>query len=774
MQAMFIIGACLVIAGLSNGSTRLRQAGAPIATLSLIIMVILRRGLWLSWSYALSAVMAVVLFLLSDLIVLEPIQTNLHPLAFLLLCVGNLCATSAMWSPTVQASSVEHPSVDLAWSAPSHLSARVPLHALRAVPSCIMLLAVILYGRINGISSSAEALIDHSSIFAAAVCFIVCQALLLWRAFARVGYRSPTIALALSLVRANRQSPPAAPLPGQRAAGASRGAMAPPRSGGSMLRGHRRDSSSRFTDMLSKSTDAAGGQRRAGMSRAESWYGGGGGGGGSVLSGGGSSSWASAGDAGIPLMKEDAARRVFQAYGHSESLESRARQWLGVLAVLLLLASQLAASLAVFWGVGQDGQYDLSADGPAIAVYVYATTNWLGQVALLFSVPQVLPPMGSVNDPYVRPAACSGTTKNVLFILPAGAYDATSTAIAWSFLTHRGHTVRFASPGGRAPAADTSSITGVGPGGEWLRPGSGPIVLAQHQDMESSEAFQRPWALDSVDPSLFQGVFVADGAKGPSYCGDAFERRPEVLACIVHALAQGSAVLATLGRGTIPVAAALRSVPAPHPSQASGPRGTGQGYQRPSARSVAPLRIAVQPLWLEAALDCTLALCACRWGRSAACCARVAMPPPLPRAERSPDGAHDRSCWLCRSSVRSQVQRLAREGGAKVLEGPYTGIAPGSAWDDSGAFVVESEVAVTGRWRGDAWLLARRFAALLESPEVGRGASRSIGQAVTVEHSELSLRMSSGGSVGGWGGGGVGSPSGGLDTSGMSLPRMHS
>ena len=721
-------------------------------------MIVIRRSLWLSWSYAINAIVAVVLFLLSDLIVLEPIQTNLHPLAFLLLCVGNLFAASALWSPSVQAAAVEHPGVDLAWSAPSHLSARVPLHALRAVPSVAMLLAVVLYGRINGISSSAEALIDHSSIFAAAVCFIVCQALLLWRALARVGYRSPTIALALSLVRANQKHTVPAVSAGGKSLGPARAVLSAGagRPSGSMLRGHRRDSSSRFTDMLSRSTDVGGGQRRSGLSRADSWQGGGGEG--SVLSGGGSSGWGGGGEGGVTLVKEDATRRVFQAYGHSESLESRARQWLGLLAVLLLLVSQLAASLAVFWGVGQDGQYDLSADGPATAVYVYAASNWLGQVALLFSVPLVLAPMGSVDDPYVRPAACSGAVKNVLFILPAGAYDATSTAIAWSYLTHRGHTVRFASPGGRAPAADMSSITGVGPGGEWLRPGSGPIVLAQHQDMESSEAFQRPWALDAVDPALFQGVFVADGAKGPSYCGAAFERRPEVLACIVHALTQGGAVLATLGRGAIPVATALSSLPRPHPSQAAS-RHAGA-----AARSVAPLRVAVQPLWLEASLDATLVACACRWGRSAACCARVAMPP---RAAAGGGGIS--RCLLCSPSVRSQVLEMAQPGGLRVLEGPYTGLAPGSAWDDSGAFVVESEAAVTGRWRGDAWLLARRFAALLESPAAARA-----GVGVAPPSASLGTGVSRGGSVEAWGGAdSLYRGEEGLDISGMSLPRMH-
>ncbi len=740
----------------------MRQVGAPIATLSLVVMVVLRRGLWLSKSYALGAVAAAVLFLLSDLIVLEPIQTNLHPLAFLLLCIGNLAATSAMWSPTVHASAAEHPSVDLSWSAPSHLSARVPLHVLRGLPSVLMMLGIVLYGRIKGISSSAEALIDHSSIFAAAVCFIGCQALLLWRALARIGYRSPTIALALSLVRNNQHDNSQSSVLGVPGAHRARGVPAARAGSSSLLRGHRRDSSSRYTDMLSRSADNKA-RSMDGGSAGDSWMGGGN----STFSAGSGGWGGRSSDRGGPLLKEDAAKRIFQAYGHNESLESRARQWLGVLAVLLLLASQLAASLAVFWGVGQDGQYDLSADGPALAVYVYATTNWLGQVALLFSIPLVLPPLGNVNDPYVRPSVCAGPTKNVLFILPAGAYDATSTAIAWSFLTHRGHTVRFATPGGRAAVADSSSITGVGPGGEWLRPGSGPIVLAQHQDMENSAAFQRPWALDSVDPSLFQGVFVADGAKGPSYCGEAFESRPEVLACIGHALAQGGAVLASLGRGSIPVAAALGAMPAPHPSQGPTPRTAGAAV----ARGLAPLRMAVQPLWLEAAQDTTLALCACRWGRAAPCCAGVAMPPQLPGG-----GGQARGCWLCRRSVRARVLQATQGVGIRVLEGPYTGLSAGSAWNDSSAFVVESDVAVTGRWRGDAWLLARRFAAVLESKHKQGGLqSREGGGKPSVGQGGLSrARASSDASIGSWDGGQGGDGSVSLDISGMSLPRMKS
>jgi hypothetical protein len=47
------------------------------------------------------------------------------------------------------------------------------------------------------------------------------------------------------------------------------------------------------------------------------------------------------------------------------------------------------------------------------------------------------------------------------------------------------------------------------------------------------------------------------------------------------------------------------------------------------------------------------------------------------------------------------------------VRGPIT-FERGTPWDDSVAFVVEDAKLITGRWGGDAFLLGRRFLAVLE------------------------------------------------------------
>jgi len=51
----------------------------------------------------------------------------------------------------------------------------------------------------------------------------------------------------------------------------------------------------------------------------------------------------------------------------------------------------------------------------------------------------------------------------------------------------------------------------------------------------------------------------------------------------------------------------------------------------------------------------------------------------------------------------------------QFVRGPLTLGARGNAADDRAAFVVEDRNYVSARWPGDAYLLARRFIARLES-----------------------------------------------------------
>jgi putative intracellular protease/amidase len=62
--------------------------------------------------------------------------------------------------------------------------------------------------------------------------------------------------------------------------------------------------------------------------------------------------------------------------------------------------------------------------------------------------------------------------------------------------------------------------------------------------------------------------------------------------------------------------------------------------------------------------------------------------------------------------VQSEVVRR----GARFERGPIHLFAKGTEQDDRDAFIVEEGRYLSGRWPGDAWLLARRFAACLPSP----------------------------------------------------------
>ena len=665
-QALFLAAATVVLIGLGYQSTIMRQVGAPIATGSLLVLLLTRREAWLSTAYAVHVAFAVLLYLLADLIVLEPIQSNLHPLAFLLMAGGNMALAAAFWSPSVSTRRLWEPGVDLSWGAPAHLSARVPANFVRALPGMVLVAGIVLLVKLRGLQDSVEPLVDTSASAVAAVAFVVTQGLLLWRVLARVGYRSPTMSMALQLVRQQRAA--GQPMAGGTVAAAAEAAAASSASRRFSAAATVSSASDRMEALHGSFTKRTDGGEAPASSFIEARLRG--------------SATPSHNRSHRTLMNEAACGRILEAYGQSESMERRCNQWVGVLGGICVICAQVLGALAVWWGVGRDGEYDLSSAGPAGAVIGYALLSWAGQVAFIVSVPMVQEPMGSVQDPYVSPAPFPGPCANVLFVLPPGGYDAASTAIVWSYLTQRGHMVRVATLGGQQPQPDTCSLTGIGPGGDILR--VGPVVLAMYEDMRRSAAFQRPWALDAVDASAVDCVFVADSAPEPE--ANAAHTDAALCAAVRAALDGKGTLVACLGRGVVPVAFALSK-------WATADSQVGRTW-----------RVAVQAQSQEILLGAAMLACGAGWANL---------------------------CGSCRGSAAHRVARVAEERGV-VLHGPNAWLRMGSAWDDSAAFVVEDEVCISGRWRGDAWLLARRLAVALESGVVGAWCSEE----AQVDHQE--------------------------------------
>jgi hypothetical protein len=70
--------------------------------------------------------------------------------------------------------------------------------------------------------------------------------------------------------------------------------------------------------------------------------------------------------------------------------------------------------------------------------------------------------------------------------------------------------------------------------------------------------------------------------------------------------------------------------------------------------------------------------------------------------------------------VEDEVRGVLRSED-QFVRGPRVGSARGTDADDEPAFVVDHGNYISARWPGDAYLFAKRFAALLPSrPSVGR------------------------------------------------------
>ena len=242
----------------------------------------------------------------------------------------------------------------------------------------------------------------------------------------------------------------------------------------------------------------------------------------------------------------------------------------------------------------------------------------------------------------------------VLVPLPDRDFDVTEVAVPWKRLTEAGHQLVFATEQGATPACDPLLLTGVIFG----QLGAEPEPQAFYAQMAQDPAFRQPLAWPAVDVAAYDGLLLPGGhAPGMrQYLGSA------ALQSLVAAFWATSRPVAAICHGVLVLARAQD--PATGRSLLHGRRTT------------------CLPQYME-----RIAFYLTAWRR----------------------GRYYRTYP---AYVETEV-RAALARPEDFQRGPLTLLAKGTRHDDRGAFVVEDGAYVSGRWPGDAYLLAKRFDALL-------------------------------------------------------------
>jgi putative intracellular protease/amidase len=245
----------------------------------------------------------------------------------------------------------------------------------------------------------------------------------------------------------------------------------------------------------------------------------------------------------------------------------------------------------------------------------------------------------------------------VLLPLPDNDFDVTEVAVPWKVLTRLGHRVVFATEaGGKAPNADPLLISGVLFGK--LGAADGP--KRWYSEMFADNGYRHPGRWSDIEPSEYDGLILPGGhAPGMrQYLGS------RVLQAKVGAFWG-------LGR---PVGAICHGV--------------------------LVLARSTDPYTGKSVL----------FGRRTTCLTK--------QMERT---AYWLTSWKLGRYYRTYPDyvedevRAALRNGDQLQRGPRVGSTRGTDTDDEPAFVVEDGKYVSARWPGDAYLFAKRFAALLPS-----------------------------------------------------------
>jgi putative intracellular protease/amidase len=250
----------------------------------------------------------------------------------------------------------------------------------------------------------------------------------------------------------------------------------------------------------------------------------------------------------------------------------------------------------------------------------------------------------------------------VLMPVPDRDFDTTETAVPWKLLTRAGHEVVVATEGGgSAPACDPLLLRGVIFG----QLGAEPEAKAYYKEMSESSAFRSPLSWRGLRPEQFDALLLPGGhAPGMrQYLGS------EELQRLVAAFTKLGRPIGAICHGVLVLARSRDE--------------SGKSVLAKKRTTCLPKYMERTAYWLTA------------WK--------------LGRYYRTYP-----------AYVEDEV-KSALESAAQFERGPRALTARGTESDDRPAFVVEDGNYVSARWPGDAYLFAKRFAALLEA---GRGSSQ--------------------------------------------------
>lgn len=239
----------------------------------------------------------------------------------------------------------------------------------------------------------------------------------------------------------------------------------------------------------------------------------------------------------------------------------------------------------------------------------------------------------------------------VLVPLPDRDFDVTEVAVPWRLLTRVGHEVVFATEGGAKPACDPLLLTGVIFG----KLGAEPEPKAFYGEMEKAPAFEAPIKWADIDPNAYDALFLGGGhAPGmKQYLGS---------------LALQSKVLSFWQTGK-PVAAICHGV-----LVLARTRDPASGES-----VIAAKRTTCLPKYMERS-----AYFSTFWK--------------LGRYYRTYD-----------AYVEDEVKAALHDPERQFVRGPFHLSARGTEHDDTHAMVVEDGNYLSGRWPGDAYLIAKKL-----------------------------------------------------------------
>ena len=255
--------------------------------------------------------------------------------------------------------------------------------------------------------------------------------------------------------------------------------------------------------------------------------------------------------------------------------------------------------------------------------------------------------------------------RTIVFPLPDQDFDVTEVAVPWKRFRDAGHDVVFATEAGATPTADPLLLRGLPPG---LRAADEAIAL--YRELEQDAAFRGPIRWDALAPARTDAIFLAGGhAPGMRQYLESTQVQRFVADCWadakpVSAICHGVLVLA-------------------------------RTTDWETGRSVL-------------------------WKRRTTC---------LPKyMERS---AYFMTAWALGryyrtydAYVEDEVRAALEDPAQQFVQGPRTLVRRGTETNDDPAFVVEDGAYASGRWPGDAYLIAKTLLAQLEArADAGQEAS---------------------------------------------------